>query len=243
MNPSEEGGSYDSDSGASSSSSSPPSPPRPAQPSPHHLNHHNIVKPHLPPQTLNSTISPPPLPLLPTPLQHTSPPLLPLNHHQSLLGKVQLPPYIAEKLPLLTNNHLMQENNRRMLLKDTEMKPRDHHHHHHQQQRHHRSPSLSPSNHTSPPVYIPEDVILPPEFELQESCIQEAGLGVFSLVDIPQGRKFGPFTGVEKSSVTDTQYAWEVRFESISLFDAFVFAGGSSDSLQPRLKICTTQWQ
>lgn len=213
MNPSEEGGSYDSDSGASSSSSSPPSPPPP--PSQFHLNHHHAVQPHLPPQPPNSTISPPPLPLLPAPLQHTSPPLLPLNHHQSILGKVQLPTYLAEKLPLLTtNNLLMQENNHRMLLQESEMKQRDHHHHQHH---HHRSPSSSsPTNHPSPPVYIPEDVILPPEFELQESCIQEAGLGVFSLVDIPQGRKFGPFTGVEKSSVTDTQYAWEVSFQIIS---------------------------
>lgn len=212
MNPSEEGGSYDSDSGASSSSSSPPSPPPP--PSQFHLNHHHAVQPHLPPQPPNSTISPPPLPLLPAPLQHTSPPLLPLNHHQSILGKVQLPTYLAEKLPLLTtNNLLMQENNHRMLLQESEMKQRDHHHHQH----HHRSPSSSsPTNHPSPPVYIPEDVILPPEFELQESCIQEAGLGVFSLVDILQGRKFGPFTGVEKSSVTDTQYAWEVSFQIIS---------------------------
>ena len=62
-----------------------------------------------------------------------------------------------------------------------------------------------------PPVYIPEDVVLPPEFELRESRILEAGLGVFSLVAIPMGEKFGPFVGEERSMAKDSQYAWEVR--------------------------------
>lgn len=61
-----------------------------------------------------------------------------------------------------------------------------------------------------PPVYIPEDVVLPPEFELSESRIEDAGLGVFSLVAIAMGEKFGPFVGEERSVPTDTQYAWEV---------------------------------
>ena len=68
------------------------------------------------------------------------------------------------------------------------------------------------------PVYIPEDVVLPPEFELRESCIVEAGLGVFSLVDIPVGERFGPFAGVERLAVKDTQCAWEVSSNSFSVF-------------------------
>ncbi|XP_071506360.1 histone-lysine N-methyltransferase MECOM-like [Diadema antillarum] len=182
MSHTEEDGAYESDSGASSSSSSPPSP---APPKEHHPNHARQ------PDTTR------PLPLLPVPLQHQSPPLLPLSHHLPRIHEKQ-PSMLGENLPAVRESSqvLMSENHRHMITETRQQVMRE-------------RPRTSPG-HAHPPVYIPEDVILPPEFELQESCIQEAGLGVFSLVDIPQGRKFGPFTGVERSSVKDTQYAWEI---------------------------------
>ncbi|XP_070560845.1 LOW QUALITY PROTEIN: histone-lysine N-methyltransferase MECOM-like [Ptychodera flava] len=61
-----------------------------------------------------------------------------------------------------------------------------------------------------PPVYIPEDVVLPEQFELRESRIPGAGLGIFTKVPLMMKEKFGPFAGVERTTVKDTQYAWEI---------------------------------
>ncbi len=99
---------------------------------------------------------------------------------------------------------------------DAEKSSPEHHHdephspnsnHHHSN---HSTSDVSMEEH--PPVYIPEDVVLPPEFELRESRILEAGLGVFSLVAIPMGEKFGPFLGEERQVAQDSQYAWEVGY-------------------------------
>ncbi|XP_077998244.1 LOW QUALITY PROTEIN: histone-lysine N-methyltransferase MECOM-like [Glandiceps talaboti] len=60
------------------------------------------------------------------------------------------------------------------------------------------------------PVYIPEDVVLPEQFELRESRIQGAGLGIFTKVKLQVGEKFGPFLGVNNNMVKDMQYAWEI---------------------------------
>ncbi|XP_022106094.1 PR domain zinc finger protein 16-like isoform X2 [Acanthaster planci] len=87
---------------------------------------------------------------------------------------------------------------------DSQQQLETYHHQRHQQHKQQRQ------QHSAAAVYVPEDVVLPPEFELRESCIQEAGLGVFSLVDIPVGERFGPFAGVERSLVQDMLCAWEI---------------------------------
>ena len=127
----------------------------------------------------------------PLPLQHASPPLLPLPRQPTtLIGKTPLPASILgeRRAPLLRdgNHPPMGEMNSALIAKSEEVMG------HHPRQPH------PPSGHAHPPVYIPEDVVLPPEVELRESCIQEAGLGVFSLDDIPHGRKFGPLHGSGK---------------------------------------------
>ena len=60
------------------------------------------------------------------------------------------------------------------------------------------------------PVYIPEDIPIPAEFELRESKVME-GLGVWTKVHVPVSSKFGPFLGNLKPAVDDTSAAWEVR--------------------------------
>ncbi|XP_067658178.1 histone-lysine N-methyltransferase MECOM-like isoform X1 [Haliotis asinina] len=59
------------------------------------------------------------------------------------------------------------------------------------------------------PVYIPEDIPIPTDFELRESQVYP-GLGVWSRIDLPAHQKVGPFAGVLKSSVSDPSCAWEL---------------------------------
>ncbi|XP_069118144.1 histone-lysine N-methyltransferase MECOM-like [Argopecten irradians] len=60
-----------------------------------------------------------------------------------------------------------------------------------------------------PPVYIPDDIPIPKQFELKESKNFQ-GLGVWAKVDIPAGQKFGPFTGILKNEIENTSCAWEI---------------------------------
>ncbi|XP_013393556.1 PR domain zinc finger protein 16 isoform X2 [Lingula anatina] len=60
-----------------------------------------------------------------------------------------------------------------------------------------------------PPVYIPEDIPIPDDFELRESKVF-SGLGVWTRVAVEQGEKFGPFEGILKTSVSDPSSAWEI---------------------------------
>ncbi|XP_033113632.1 histone-lysine N-methyltransferase MECOM-like isoform X2 [Anneissia japonica] len=55
--------------------------------------------------------------------------------------------------------------------------------------------------------YIPEKITVPPRFELRESSLGNTGLGVFSLADVPIGEKFGPFKGVERRTITNSEFA------------------------------------
>eukprot|EP00058_Branchiostoma_floridae_P025294 XP_002610784.1 hypothetical protein BRAFLDRAFT_91576 [Branchiostoma floridae] len=59
------------------------------------------------------------------------------------------------------------------------------------------------------PVYIADDIHIPPEFELRESKAAGVGLGVWTKVAVQAGEKMGPFTGIQKAEVKDMTYAWE----------------------------------
>ncbi|KAG2462778.1 MECOM protein, partial [Polypterus senegalus] len=60
------------------------------------------------------------------------------------------------------------------------------------------------------PIYIPDDLPVPPEVELQESSIPLAGLGVWAQRKIEAGEKFGPYVGEQLSALKNSNLGWEV---------------------------------
>lgn len=55
------------------------------------------------------------------------------------------------------------------------------------------------------PVYIPDDIPIPPDFELRESSIPGAGLGVWAKRRLEAGERLGP-----RASPCASDFGWEV---------------------------------
>nr|XP_045374373.1 histone-lysine N-methyltransferase PRDM16 [Camelus bactrianus] len=59
------------------------------------------------------------------------------------------------------------------------------------------------------PVYIPEDIPIPPDFELRESSIPGAGLGVWAKKKMEVGERFGPYMVAPRATLKEADFGWE----------------------------------
>lgn len=60
------------------------------------------------------------------------------------------------------------------------------------------------------PVYIPEDIPVPPDFELRESSIPGAGLGIWARRKMEAGERFGPYVLAPRAALKEADFGWEV---------------------------------
>ncbi|XP_078498605.1 histone-lysine N-methyltransferase PRDM16 isoform X2 [Lissotriton helveticus] len=59
------------------------------------------------------------------------------------------------------------------------------------------------------PVYIPDDIPIPAAFELRESSVLGAGLGIWAKKKIEVGERFGPYTSVQRTALKEANFDWE----------------------------------
>uniref|UniRef100_A0A2K6T8A6 PR/SET domain 16 n=1 Tax=Saimiri boliviensis boliviensis TaxID=39432 RepID=A0A2K6T8A6_SAIBB len=60
------------------------------------------------------------------------------------------------------------------------------------------------------PVYIPEDIPIPPDFELRESSVPGAGLGVWAKRKMEAGERLGPCVVAPRAAeAKETDFGWE----------------------------------
>lgn len=69
------------------------------------------------------------------------------------------------------------------------------------------------------PVYIPEDIPIPPDFELRESSIPGAGLGIWAKRKMEIGERFGPYMVAPRAALKEADFGWEVSVPSLSMID------------------------
>ncbi|XP_012920597.1 PR domain zinc finger protein 16 isoform X2 [Heterocephalus glaber] len=59
------------------------------------------------------------------------------------------------------------------------------------------------------PVYIPEDIPIPPDLELRESSIPGAGLGIWAKRKMEVGERFGPYMLAPRAALKEADFGWE----------------------------------
>ncbi|XP_023555240.1 PR domain zinc finger protein 16 isoform X2 [Octodon degus] len=59
------------------------------------------------------------------------------------------------------------------------------------------------------PVYIPEDIPVPPDFELRESSIPGAGLGIWAKRKMEVGERLGPYVLAPRAALKEADFGWE----------------------------------
>lgn len=69
------------------------------------------------------------------------------------------------------------------------------------------------------PVYIPEDIPIPPDFELRESSIPGAGLGIWAKRKMEIGERLGPYVVAPRAALKEADFGWEVSVLHLSMID------------------------
>ncbi|XP_075045761.1 histone-lysine N-methyltransferase PRDM16-like [Mixophyes fleayi] len=69
------------------------------------------------------------------------------------------------------------------------------------------------------PVYIPDDIPIPPDFELRESSVPGAGLGIWAKKKIDIGERLGPYIMIQKNTIKETNLGWELPDSEVTSQD------------------------